>query len=70
MKLESSKEANQFGLNTIQVWVSLKSEKLGPIVKKEIVKRCIDCSSSQQIKCFGIEVVGQGIGKNRKCQKK
>jgi hypothetical protein len=68
--LNLAKKLNQFALNTIHVWDTLKSEKLGPIVKKEIVKRCIDCSSSQQIKCFGIEVVGQGIGKNRKCQKK
>jgi hypothetical protein len=33
------------------------------------VKRCIDCSTSQQIKCFGIEVVSQGISKNKKCGK-
>lgn len=32
-------------------------------------KRCIDCSTSQQIKCFGIEVVTRGISKNRKCSK-
>jgi hypothetical protein len=32
-------------------------------------KRCIDCSKSQQIKCFGIEVVNQGINKNKKCRK-
>jgi hypothetical protein len=32
-------------------------------------KRCIDCSTSQQIKCFGIVVVSQGISKNKKCTK-
>jgi hypothetical protein len=32
-------------------------------------KKCVDCSSSQQIKCFGAEVVSRGIGKNKKCVK-
>lgn len=70
MALNVLKKLNQFGFITIHVWIGSYSEKLWQIVKKEIVKRCIDCSSSQQIKCFGIGVVGQGIGKNRKCQKK
>jgi len=39
-------------------------------MKNLITKKCIDCSTSQQIKCFGIEVVGRGIGKNKKCKKK
>ncbi|NLF87436.1 hypothetical protein GX563_01280 [Candidatus Bathyarchaeota archaeon] len=36
---------------------------------KTSAKHCIDCSTSQQIKCFGIEVVGRGISKNKKCNK-
>jgi len=39
-------------------------------MKEAITKKCIDCSTSQQIKCFGIEVVDRGIGKNKKCMKK
>jgi hypothetical protein len=36
---------------------------------KPATKHCIDCSSSQQIKCFGIDVVSRGISKNKKCNK-
>jgi hypothetical protein len=36
---------------------------------KTAAKHCVDCSSSQQIKCFGIDVVSQGISKNKKCNK-
>jgi hypothetical protein len=32
-------------------------------------KKCVDCSASQQIKCFGAEKVSRGIGKNKKCVK-
>jgi len=32
-------------------------------------KRCINCSTSQQIKCFGIEVVRRGIKRKKKCVK-
>lgn len=39
------------------------------LLNEKIDKRCIDCSTSQQIKCFGIEVVSQGIRKDRKCVK-
>lgn len=37
---------------------------------KAATKLCADCSSSQQIKCFGIDVVSRGISKNKKCTKK
>jgi hypothetical protein len=33
-------------------------------------KKCVDCSTSQQIKCFGIDEVSRGISKNKKCSKK
>jgi len=36
---------------------------------KAVMKRCVDCSSSQQIKCFGIDVVSRGISNNKKCNK-
>ncbi|MGD6935070.1 MAG: hypothetical protein ACQCN5_12775 [Candidatus Bathyarchaeia archaeon] len=38
-------------------------------MSKKPVKKCVDCSTSQQIKCFGIEEVSRGISKNRKCTK-
>jgi hypothetical protein len=37
---------------------------------KAATKLCADCSSSQQIKCFGIDVVSRGVSKNRKCTRK
>jgi hypothetical protein len=33
-------------------------------------KKCVDCSASQQIKCFGAKVVSQGLSKTKKCNKK
>jgi len=39
-------------------------------MSKENTKKCVDCSMSQQIKCFGIAEVNKGISKNRKCKKK
>ncbi|XHH09924.1 MAG: hypothetical protein ACFCUE_04655 [Candidatus Bathyarchaeia archaeon] len=38
-------------------------------MSKKTDKKCVDCSTSQQIKCFGIEEVCRGISKNRKCTK-
>jgi len=32
-------------------------------------KKCVECSTSQQIKCFGIDVISRGISKNKKCSK-
>lgn len=39
-------------------------------MSEKVSKRCFDCSVSQQIKCFGVEEVCQGISKSRRCLKK
>ena len=44
--------------------------ELGKTMNQKATKKCIDCSTSQQIKCFGIDAVTQGISKNKKCNKK
>jgi hypothetical protein len=46
-----------------------KISKEDDCLTEKAEKKCVDCSTSQQIKCFGIDVVSRGISKNRKCTK-